>query len=191
MPPKFLKLLEYYIENSPNLLNKLPINQFIELLEHYIHESWSEDLFLNILKKLSPDQLAELRNSDLLHKSVKSARFKVIKILLDYGFDINKFDDYYTTPLRISFSANEIHVMNYLIENGAKLHFKGGHFALILNLHPRHDKIVRNLFEQFFYIGIRDKFPEITKNNSIKFESMCKFSLACKRCIIDKLFDFL
>lgn len=137
--------------------------------------------------------------------AVGESQLEIIKILVDYGFDINKLDSYKRNPLMYSMVIKNMDIMNYLIDQGAKMSVGSPHNYLYRR--ECYLDNLKNLFTKFVsvdnkfcsYSGdfafvnhiVNKKRPRIIVQNSIeKFMDQCRFSLMCKAKIVSKFVVF-
>lgn len=156
----------------------------------------SETMILDYLNKLSPEQSSGLRRSNLLHVAIRYNSLNIIKILLDFGIDINKLDTYNRTPLMHAVVNGDTGAMNYLVDRGAKMNIGTSRLSLVK---PKKFCLgTANLARHFFSIDSDDsddsgysggitRITRITVLSNVPiFRTFCKFSLACTVKIIDR-----
>lgn len=151
----------------------------------------------------------DTRGNYVLHTAIYHKNFSLVKILLDYGFDINGFDLINRTPIMCSMYFQDCFVVDYLVSRGAKLHVSGMSMSVLsLGFHYGHFDAIKSLFDQFFLVDIETKyyshptgkvikinqsavteqFKDTLKTNARLFLTHCRLSLVCKACITQKLF---
>ncbi|EDM25984.1 hypothetical protein LNTAR_19342 [Lentisphaera araneosa HTCC2155] len=59
-----------------------------------------------------------------LHMACEENNLEVVKLLLNYGLNINERDDYSQTPLTRAVSHNQLIIAKYLLDNGADVDAK-------------------------------------------------------------------
>lgn len=186
----------------------------LELLERDITLAIFNKSSSGVLKCLKRDKSRSLRN--YLHYAVRTSTLKIVKILVDHGFDINAINWFNLTPLMYSVLNTNSDIMNYLVSKGAKLHAKQRFLPSILESLWYSDSFgsLEEVFQQFLLFhycnydydiigrlkgllyfnsklrkfNIIEKISDALKNNSRKFQKECKLSLSCTKCIINKLF---
>lgn len=139
------------------------------------------------LNKLSPEKSSYIRKTNLLAIAINYNSLNSIKILLDFGFDINKLDIHNNTPLVHVMVHGHINTMIYLIFRGAKMNFDKSRISYF-----RSNNVCRqtaNLVKQFFSIDCINSIgvKRITRQSNVPiFRTFCKFSLACTVSIVNR-----
>lgn len=158
----------------------------------------SESDLLECLQK-SKDLTTQL--PDLMTEAIQQEDINIMKILLDHGLEVNQVHGDLTSLMFSAFSSSD-DMMRYLISRGAKFHNRKMKCSFLIRATYFESKIIKDLFDRFFLVDLqyRDNKTEINKcritknfkdtleNNSKLFQSVCKLSLSCMKCIITKLF---
>ena len=78
-----------------------------------------------------------------------AGHYAVVKLLLDYGADINKPTFTNSTPLRAACFDGRLDIVRYLISNGADIHIpnKYKNTCLMIACYKGHEEVVRHLLE--------------------------------------------
>jgi len=121
---RIFKLIEYYgknIINSVNCRSNFSDAQLTPLMMAAIL-NWPTDEFELLLQ--TPD--IEIDKQDhqgltALMYAVRGNSLEKVKLLIHYGADINKPDNYNSSPLKEAAILNYVEITKYLLESGAQL----------------------------------------------------------------------
>jgi len=146
-------ILEFYIMNNKFIVNLL-------LMKQKQIESSTENLSKMINKefdKLQIDETDEEGNSAFL-LACDNCDENIMKLLLEYGTDINSYDDYGFTPLLQSSSEGDLNRVKYLIKYGAKIDATDSYnnTSLILACKYGHLDVVNFLLKNGANVDVRN-----------------------------------
>lgn len=175
-----------------NLLDRL------KTLEQNILVSIQKGLVPELIKCLS-DPLIKSTKIDLVYVAANRVidanraidAINILGIILDHGFEISKLNGFRLLVLVYIARNLNINLMNYLIDNGAKIHIKNPSMSILEYCLMNRDYCPKELFEHFFFVDqsrVFNEFKYIIKQNCEKFMEDSKLSLSCKTSIIHKLF---
>ena len=82
--------------------------------------------YLNILKKLLPFiDMSKPTKSPVIHYCIIQSKYSALKLLIDFGADIEQKDDRYMKPINIACGMNRLEAVKILLDNNVDLSYGG------------------------------------------------------------------
>lgn len=137
-------IIDYLVNRGTGL--NMSENNFPTLLQFALENH--EETFIELLSKdMSFD--VNVRNSarfSLLQQAAENNNMKLVKILVDYGAEIDLIPEPHYSPLLCAVSNKNLEMVNFFLDRGASMYFETGRIAPFINAIANDDLEMVKLF---------------------------------------------